>query len=113
MLALFLAAASLAIWLYLLIGRGGFWLSAERDDAPLPPYAGTVWPTVTVVIPARDEAEGIGACIGSLVAQDYKGDCRVILVDDGSTDGTAALARQAALDAGAADRLEIISGRPL
>src|SRR5579872_2463306 len=103
MLAQFLAALSLAIWLYLLIGRGGFWLSAERDDAPLSPYAGTVWPKVAVVIPARDEADGIAACVGSLLRQEYQGECRVILVDDGSTDGTAALARQAALEAGAAE----------
>lgn len=113
MLAQSLAALSLAIWLYLLIGRGGFWLSAERDDAGVPPYGGAIWPKVAVVIPARDEAEGIGACIGSLLGQDYKGECRVILVDDGSTDGTAAIARQTAAGAGAAERLEIIAGRPL
>jgi hopene-associated glycosyltransferase HpnB len=113
MLAQLLAALSLAIWLYLLIGRGGFWLSAERDDAPVPPYGGAVWPKVAVVIPARDEADGIAACIGSLLAQDYQGECRVMLVDDGSTDGTAAIAQEAAAKAGAAERLEIIAGRAL
>ena len=94
MLAQALAALALAIWLYLLLGRGGFWLSAERDDGPLAPVA--AWPQLTVVIPARDEAEGIGACIGSLLQQDYPGEWRIILVDDGSSDGTASIARQTA-----------------
>jgi hopene-associated glycosyltransferase HpnB len=121
MLLLSLSALSLAIWLYLLLGRGGFWLSAERDDARLPPVAGgsgdvsgnVFWPKITVVIPARDEADGIAACIGSLLAQDYQGECSIVLVDDGSTDGTAAIAREAASEAGAAERLEIVTGRPL
>jgi hypothetical protein len=59
MLAQILAALALAIWLYLLLGRGGFWLSAERDDGELAPVKD--WPKLAVVIPARDEAQGIGA----------------------------------------------------
>jgi cellulose synthase/poly-beta-1,6-N-acetylglucosamine synthase-like glycosyltransferase/peptidoglycan/xylan/chitin deacetylase (PgdA/CDA1 family) len=42
---------------------------------------------VTVVVPARDEAVGIAATVESLVASDYP-DVEVIVVDDGSTDGT-------------------------
>ena len=49
-----LAAAALAVWVYLIAGRGGFWLAAERDDGGPAPAA---WPAVTAVIPARDEAE--------------------------------------------------------
>jgi hopene-associated glycosyltransferase HpnB len=109
MLAQALAALALAIWLYLLLGRGGFWLSAERDDGPLAPVA--AWPQLTVVIPARDEAEGIGACIGSLLRQDYAGQWRIVLVDDGSSDGTAAIARQAAAEH--AGRLDVVAGAPL
>ena len=114
MLPLSLGAISLVIWLYLLIGRGGFWLSAERDDKPFAPAADPqTWPDVAVVIPARDEADGIAACIGSLLAQDYPGECNIVLVDDGSTDGTAAIAQQAAADADALERLEVVTGRPL
>jgi hopene-associated glycosyltransferase HpnB len=112
MSAQLVAALSLAIWLYLILGRGGFWLSAERDDAPLPAVSGP-WPKVAIVIPARDEADGIAACIGSLARQDYAGECSIILVDDGSSDGTAAIARQAAAETGAAARLTIITGRAL
>src|ERR1700681_2859987 len=104
MLAQILAALALMIWLYLLLGRGGFWLSSERDDgkpAPLEAQANKAlsnraWPKLAVVIPARDEAQGIGACIGSLLQQDYPGESAIILVDDGSSDGTAAIARQTA-----------------
>ena len=42
-------------------------------------------PPVDVVIPARDEAESIEATLRSLLAQDYAGPLRIILVDDGST----------------------------
>ncbi|HSG79589.1 MAG TPA: glycosyltransferase, partial [Acidimicrobiia bacterium] len=44
-----------------------------------------------MVIPARDEARSIGACVASLLAQDHP-DVDVIVVDDGSTDGTAEIA---------------------
>jgi hopene-associated glycosyltransferase HpnB len=45
-----------------------------------------------VVIPARDEADCIAACLASLLAQDFPGRFRIILVDDGSTDGTGEIA---------------------
>ena len=54
--------------------------------------AARAWPlpSVAIVVPARDEAEAIGAALRSLLTQDYPGPFRVILVDDGSTDGTGA-----------------------
>jgi hopene-associated glycosyltransferase HpnB len=100
-----LGLLALAVWLALLLAHGGFWLARERDAtgrvAPL-----EVWPTVVAVVPARDEADVIGRSIGSLLAQDYPGPFRVILVDDGSRDGTAAAA-------GVDERLEIMTGAPL
>jgi hopene-associated glycosyltransferase HpnB len=111
MLAQILTALSLAIWLYLLLGRGGFWLSSQRDDGELAPVR--AWPRLTIVIPARDEAEGIGSCIGSLLAQDYAGAWSIVLVDDGSSDGTAAIARQTAAVRAPEDRLDVVTGRPL
>ena len=103
---------SLGIWLYLLLARGGFWLARERDDrgeAPAP----AAWPSVTAVVPARDEADVIARSIGSLLAQDYPGPFRVILVDDQSTDDTAKAALGAAASVGAQARLEVIKGAPL
>jgi hopene-associated glycosyltransferase HpnB len=83
---------SLAIWLVLLFGRGMFWLARDRDDRD-EPIGPTTWPSVTAVVPARDEADVIARSIGSLLAQDYPGPFNVILVDDQSGDGTAEIAR--------------------
>jgi hopene-associated glycosyltransferase HpnB len=81
----------LAAWLYLLVGRGFFWLTRERDDQEAPDPQ--VWPSVVAVVPARDEADVIARSIASLLAQDYRGPLRVVLVDDQSSDGTADAAR--------------------
>jgi hopene-associated glycosyltransferase HpnB len=105
----------LAIWLYLLVGRGGFWLAAERDDivaAGRRTVHGT-WPAVTAVIPARDEADCVGRTVASLLSQDYPGEFNVVLVDDHSRDGTAQVAQTAAVAQGAAARLTIVPGRAL
>ncbi len=107
----FVALLAFVIWLYLAFGHGGFWLGAERDDfdPPLPAQR----PAVCVVIPARNEADGVGACVGSLLRQDYPGLRSVVLVDDESTDGTAEVARQAAAAGGDAERLTVVPGTPL
>jgi hopene-associated glycosyltransferase HpnB len=104
----FLATAALAICVYLIVGRGGFWLASERDVGGPEP---STWPAVTAVMPARDEAQGVGETIASLLQQDYPGPFSVILVDDQSTDGTAEVARHAA--AAAADRLTVVPGTVL
>jgi hopene-associated glycosyltransferase HpnB len=98
-----IAFLSLLIWLYLLFLHGRFWRSVPQ----LPPALPRELPAVDIVVPARDEALTIGAAVGSLLAQDYPGPFRVILVDDNSTDGTAALALAAA--GPAASRLTAIS----
>lgn len=112
MLASLLGLLSLLIWLYLVLARGGFWLARERDDRDQPAEP-AAWPSVTAVVPARDEADVIGRSIGSLLAQDYPGEFRVILVDDQSSDGTAEAAMAAARGAGAESRLQVIKGAPL
>jgi hopene-associated glycosyltransferase HpnB len=101
-----LCSLSFAIWIYLLVARGGFWLARERNEADVP--APSSWPSVVAVVPARDEADVIAESIGSLLAQDYPGSFRVVLVDDQSTDGTADMAR--GLDR--AGRLDVITGTP-
>ncbi|MFH8805361.1 glycosyltransferase [Streptomyces sp. NPDC017936] len=84
------AAVSLAAWLWLLLCQGFFW----RTDVRLPPRREPrEWPSVGVVVPARDEAAVLPASLPSLLAQDYPGRAEVFLVDDGSSDGTGELAR--------------------
>lgn len=86
-------ALSLAAWLWLLLARGFFW----RTDVTLPARREpAAWPSVCVVVPARDEAAVLPASLPSLLAQDYPGRAEVILVDDGSTDGTGELAGELA-----------------
>ena len=108
MLTTGVAVLSLMIWVYSLAGRGLFWLARERDDRNEQP-APAVWPPVCAVVPARNEADVIARSIGSLLAQDYPGPFRVILVDDDSDDGTGAVARS--LDT--SGRLEVVAGAPL
>jgi hopene-associated glycosyltransferase HpnB len=96
-----IALVSLVIWLYLFFAHGNFWASKPELPAAVP----AEFPPVDIVVPARDEAQTIAAAIASLLAQDYAGRFRVILVDDGSVDGTAALA-------GSAANLTLIHGQP-
>lgn len=49
--------------------------------------------TVCVIIPARDESSTLSACLRSLLAQEFDGVMRLIISDNGSTDGTVELAR--------------------
>ncbi|QUD87906.1 glycosyltransferase [Phenylobacterium montanum] len=110
--ALVIAALALLIWAYLLAGHGGFWLARERDDRAEPPEP-AAWPSVAAVVPARNEADVIARSVGGLLAQDYPGAFRVILVDDNSEDGTGDVARKAAAGLGADERLKVLNGAPL
>lgn len=88
-----MAAAALGAWLYLTFCRGQFWRASERlDDAPAP----HAWPDIVAIIPARNEAEAIGAVIAAHLSNDYEGNFSIILADDGSVDSTADIARRAA-----------------
>lgn len=90
---MWIAAGSLAAWLWLLLCQGFFW----RTDVRLPPGPDPeTWPAVAVVVPARDEAGVLSSSLPSLLAQEYPGRAEVFLVDDGSSDGTGALAAELA-----------------
>ena len=93
------------IWLVLALGRGWFWLCRERDDVVL--SAPAVWPSVVAVVPARNEADGIAASVQSLIAQDYPGSFRIIVVDDQSEDATAAVVLGLH-----SERVQVIAGAP-
>lgn len=82
------AAVPLLIWIYLLAGRGGFWrVSKHLASAGLKSSS----KHVVAVIPARNEAAVIGRSLRSLLQQDV----HIVVIDDGSTDGTAEIAMAA------------------
>src|SRR5450432_185325 len=100
------SAASVAIWLYLLFGRGAFWrmrVAPPEGTLPVPP------PPVVAVIPARNEAPVVAQAVASLAAQRYPAAFHIVLADDESGDGTAHAARTAA----SADWLTIVTASAL
>ena len=102
------SALALLAWLGVLLAphqahRLREWLDADID-APADLSA------VTVLIPARDEADMIGRTVTALAAQGRS--LAVIVVDDQSSDGTAAAALAAAIDP-AALTLRVLRGEPL
>jgi len=106
MTATVLGLVVIGIWLYLLLGRGGFWRMRE-SEAPAPPPGPL--PGVAAVVAARNEADVVRAAIASLAEQQYSGVFHIFLVDDGSTDGTA----EAAASAAPPEMLTVVRGRPL
>jgi hopene-associated glycosyltransferase HpnB len=124
-----LTAAAAAAWAYILIAHGQSW----RTDQRLPPAgpAPADWPSIAVVIPARDEAGVLPRTLPTLLGQKYEGSLRIVLIDDESTDGTSAVATDlgkaagwsvshrdaqdtAGSDVSDGDRhLSVLAGRPL
>ncbi|MHA4779012.1 glycosyltransferase [Streptomyces sp. MSC1_001] len=101
------ALGSSVVWGWLLLGQGFFWRTDQRlPSAVRGPARGQAadceggWPRVVVVVPARDEAGVLPLSLPSLLTQDYPGVAEVILVDDGSTDGTGRLAVELAARCG-------------
>lgn len=94
-MVIWIALAACGAWAVLIFGRGMFWRARDDDrDAMLLPDPAT-WPAVQIIIPARNEAETIGATVRSLVTQDYPGRFDILVVSDRSTDQTAQLAHAA------------------
>jgi len=106
---------ALLIWIYLVFARGGFWriypaavrtISAENRVQANPVR-------VAVIIPARNEADVVGQAILSLLRQTGQNAIHIFLVDDGSTDPTAQVARAAAMAAGKTEDVTVVRGTPL
>lgn len=98
-----LAALTAAVWGWLLLLHGRFW----SGGPVLRPVRLSAGPPLDIVVPARNEAEGIEAALRSLLAQDYPGPISITVVDDGSTDGTGDIAR------GIGDpRIQVLEGAP-
>ncbi len=103
----------LLIWIVLFFAWGNFWRVWEFDSDHAQFPAPAWWPRVAAVIPARNESESIESVVQALALQDYAGEFSMVVVDDHSDDGTAELARRAAEQAGAADRVRVVSAPEL
>jgi Glycosyltransferase like family 2 len=79
-------------------------LRVPPDDPP------TIQETVSILLPARNEADRLGPCLRSLLAQRGVADLEILVLDDESGDATAAVAGQVA---GADPRTRVLPGRPL
>jgi hopene-associated glycosyltransferase HpnB len=105
-----LASAAALAWLYLLTLHGGYWRTSHR----LPPAGGGSGPlpAVTAVVPARNEADILPACLPTLLAQDYEGRLTIIVVDDDSADGTGAVAAKLGAAVPGQHELRVVTARP-
>jgi hopene-associated glycosyltransferase HpnB len=116
MLGLSIACAAAAVaWAYLVAAHGGYWRTSQR--LPRVSAEPPAWPDVIAVVPARNEAEMLPATLPALLGQDYPGALAVLVVDDGSTDGTdevaARIARSVpATSAGGHRTMRVIPGVP-
>lgn len=108
-LAFGVSLLTLVIWCVLVFARAGFWRVLKPAPSPRPAAS----PPVVGIIPARNEADVIGRAVTGVLTQHYAGRLHLVVVDDHSTDGTADVARAAALAIGRADQLTVVAARDL
>lgn len=113
--AALLSTLSLLAWVWLVLARGRFWRTDQHlsFDWPYETEAQPSWPSVSVIIPARNEAAILPRTLPTLLQQEYPGVFHVFLVDDHSEDDTAALARQIASETRQTHRLTVIAAEAL
>jgi hopene-associated glycosyltransferase HpnB len=101
-------ALSLLCWVAVALRPGRAWdCRPVAEDEPAPPEPRS-WPSVCILVPARNEAQMLPRTLPALLAQDYPGQWRVVVVDDRSSDGGA----EAAASAGAG-RVSLLRGAAL
>jgi len=81
-----------------------------RRITPDPPSPSKVdWPSVSILVPVRNEEKNIRQLIASLLEQDYP-DFEIIVMDDGSTDKTWSILKEVAANQ---PRLRLVQGQEL
>ena len=112
-ICLVLGALVLLIWVGIALHPARPWdfrPVGEDNVFPLEPHQ---WPSVQVLIPARNEASMLRETLPSLLHQDYPGPFAVSVIDDRSHDQTVAVAAAIAEQTKATDRLQVVSGTAL
>lgn len=78
-----------------LVYPAALWIAARRRRPAPPPADPPAWPSLTIMVPAYNEAARIRDTIESLLAIDYPADRRqILIVSDASTDDTDAIVRE-------------------
>lgn len=94
MLAIFWISTALVAYVYagypLLLA---LWARAVDRRPRRAPFAAGRWPSISIVIAARNEAPRLGARVRNLLDQRYPGAVDIIVVSDGSSDDVAASLR--------------------
>jgi glycosyltransferase involved in cell wall biosynthesis len=85
---------------------------AGPDAAPAGDSEGPRLPSVSVIVPMRNEEENAAETLRALAAQDYAGEWEVICVDDRSTDGTGNILRSFCASDPRFSLVEIPAGAP-
>ena len=88
----------------LLIIFSNIWIARQARKHLLPP----AFPTVSILVPARNEEQKIAACVRSLLDQDYP-DFEVLVLDDQSTDNTRTILEEIATSN---PTLSVLDGQP-
>lgn len=99
------AGVVLGIFVLLVISLSNLRYLHHLNSYPPP----TTYPYFSVLVPARNEEENIGNCVGTLLSQDYPY-FQVIVLDDNSTDRTWEILQKLASED---TRLRLLKGKPL
>ena len=112
-LGIALGVMSLLIWLGIVLHPARPWdFQPVGDDGEVPP-APPQWPSVAILVPARNERDALPHTLPALLLQDYPGPFAVIVIDDRSQDSTAEIAKTLASEVGPSSKLTVIEGQPL
>jgi len=112
-ICLVLGALALFIWVGIALHLAHPWTFRPVGEDNVLPLEPSQWPSVQVLIPARNEAAVLRETLPSLLHQDYPGPFSVSVIDDRSHDQTATVAAVIAEQAKATDRLRVVSGTAL
>ena len=102
-------AVSLALLVLLAIAAINFRMFPRLQSSAHQEHRKHTWPSLSILIPARNEADTIEQTVQLLLAQDYP-QFEVIVLDDESDDGTAQVAQSVAYND---CRLRVLQGAPL
>lgn len=92
LILLYVVTTSAIIWIVLLLMPVRWRMSERWETSSTLPLINSPWPTLSVIIPARNESASLPVTLPSWLEQDYP-ESEIILVDDESSDGTAECAQ--------------------